>query len=62
MLADGTLLTVTAPGDVWLGSGNGAARSWSRVTIDPVWSWRGECVRRLPGLHCAGKVERHTLN
>ena len=35
-LTDGTMMTVTGPGDVWLGYGSGAARLWSRVTIDPV--------------------------
>jgi hypothetical protein len=32
-LPDGTLITLTTPGDVWLGSGNGAARTWNHVTV-----------------------------
>jgi hypothetical protein len=36
MLPDGTLLALVGPGDVWLGGGGGAARLWSRVTVDPV--------------------------
>lgn len=37
LLADGTLVTSTAPSDVWLGTGDAAARLWSRVTVDPQW-------------------------
>jgi hypothetical protein len=36
MLSDGTLLALAGPGDAWLGTGSGAARLWSRVTVDPV--------------------------
>jgi hypothetical protein len=36
MLPDGTLFVAVAPGDAWLGGGSGAARVWSRVTLDPV--------------------------
>lgn len=36
MLADGTLLALVGAGEVWLGVGRGAARFWSRVTVDPV--------------------------
>jgi hypothetical protein len=35
-LSDGTLFTVTSPGDIWLGAGSGAARLWSRVAVDPI--------------------------
>jgi hypothetical protein len=37
VLSDGTLMTVTSPADIWLGAGNGAARLWNRVTLDPKW-------------------------
>jgi hypothetical protein len=36
VLPDGTLFVYVAPGDAWLGGGSGAARLWSRVTVDPV--------------------------
>lgn len=36
MLPDGTLFVAVAAGDAWLGGGSGAARVWSRVTLDPV--------------------------
>ncbi len=32
-LPDGTLVTLSTPGDVWLGTGNGAARTWNHVTV-----------------------------
>jgi hypothetical protein len=35
-LADGTLFVTVGPADAWLGKGSGAARLWSRVTLDPV--------------------------
>jgi hypothetical protein len=37
LLRDGTLMTSTAPADVWLGTGDAAARAWNRVTVDPRW-------------------------
>lgn len=37
LLGDGTLMTSTAPSDVWLGTGEAAARIWSRITVDPQW-------------------------
>jgi hypothetical protein len=37
MLGDGTLMTTTAASDIWLGTGDAAARLWTRVTIDPRW-------------------------
>jgi hypothetical protein len=38
LLGDGTLMTSTAPSDVWLGTGEAAARVWSRITIDSRWT------------------------